>query len=387
MNSNIELLEKIINNNLYENSYNKQINNILMDVHTKAFYKNKLTLGKKIGCFLLENENDLDKNLIQCNQIFYLPKIKDIPGSKIYTLFDSIFDVDNPKECFKNNKYSVFNPSIFKDDNQLYVNIRHASFYGNSYTPMSQDEIIKTKNTFGKLEENKLIEYKEIIDNAIYNKVDHRVKGFEDMKIFKHNNKWSFVATSYETSRSTDVIYGILDDFPEGNTWKTHNVTPLRGSMVNENIPEKNWMPIIDGTSTLKFVYSTFPLHIVKFNTENNTVETHLQKNWNKNLGYLRGSSCLVPYDEGYVFVTHEVYFIKGERNYIHRILWISKDYNIMKYSDPFFFERNNKIEYCNGIAFHDSKFYITYGDGDKIPKLIIVDEKDIINLLENITE
>ena len=367
----------------------------LYNAHIKSYYKDKKELGLKIGCFLLDNKIDINRQLIESNQLFYLKSLKDIEGSNVYELTKPIFDIDDPKDEYKDNKYGVLNPSLYIDENSdIWVNIRHVSFISKDYIPMSKDNKVKTRNTFGKLNRTTYtideVKY-EIIDCAEYKKFDDRVLGFEDMKIFRYKNRWCFVCTSYETSKTTNVLFGRLDENPyDNNIWETHYVLPLVGDMVSENKPEKNWMPILDNSEQLSFLYSTFPLHIVTLDENNKNVITTINKSWDQNIGDFRGSSCLIPYildnKNGYIYVIHEVYYIEHNRHYIHRFVWLSKEYNILKFSNPFFLEHNNNIEYCNGLVYEENeqKFYISYGDNDIYAKLLTIPKNKVDSILND---
>ena len=369
----------------------------LYNSHIAAYYKQKLELGLKIGCFLLDNKIQVNRSSVIYNQLFYIKSLKTFENVGVYTLTDSFIEVDNPKEEYTGFKYNVLNPSLYKDDaNDIWVNIRHVSFdrKGSHYCPMSKDENVKTTNTFGKL--NKTTHAlgdirKEIKDCAVYEKVDNRVLGFEDMKIFKFKNQWCFVCTSYESSPTTDVLFGRLDNNPVDNNpvdniWETHHVVPLRGDMVSSNRPEKNWMPILNGSDSLSLVYSIFPLHIVTFDEENKKVTSTLKQEWTKNIGDFRGSSCLIPYNDGYIYIIHEVYYTGADRNYVHRFVWLSKTFDSMKYSDPFFMTRESNIEYCNGLVYskEDNLFYMSYGSNDKKAMLLTIPVETVDNLISN---
>ena len=389
------LLDKVKKENILDIwSDNNDIN--LFNAHINAYYKNKKELGMKIGCFLINNKIDMNRQQLISNQLFYIKSLKGIEHVNVYELTKAFFNVDNPKDEYQDNKYNVLNPSLYKDENKdIWVNIRHVSFHSKNYIPMSKDNKVKTRNTFGKLNRTTCtideIKY-EIIDCADYKKINNRVLGFEDIKIFRYKNRWCFSCTSYETSRTTNVLFGRLDSKSNDNhIWETHDVIPLFGDMVTENKPEKNWAPILNNSNELSFLYSTFPLHIVTLDEANKKVITTIKKEWEQNIGDFRGSSCLVPYtlDDiyGYIYVIHEVYFTGKDRNYLHRFVWLSSDYSILKYSDPFFFENNNKIEYCNGLVYDEDEklFYLSYGDDDKHAKLMTIPKNNVDILLSDL--
>ena len=98
----------------------------------------------------------------------------------------------------------------------------------------------------------------------------------------------------------------------------------------------------------------------------------------------LRWSSCLIPYimdnKKGYICYTWSILYTEHVRNYTHRFVWLSKEYNILLCSNPFFVENNSNIEYCNGLIYEENehKFYISYGDDDKHTKLLTIPKNKI---------
>lgn len=390
-----ELLNEINKKNILQNQQTNDKYTNLFNAHISCFYHNEKKLGNKIGKFLIENNINIHRERMLSNHLFYIKKLKEVFDVNVYEPKNKHLEIENPKEEYKGFKYNILNPSIFLDNNNdIWLNIRNVSFEGKNYTPMSSDNIVKTRNIFGKIINKNIFnietEY-EIKDSANYPKIDNRVLGFEDLKIFRYKDRWCFTCTSYEAAKSTNVLFGRLDvNHQSNNTWETHDVIVLEGDMTSENRPEKNWMPILSNDEEdLHIVYSVFPnLHIVKLNEKNKKVETVINKKWKKDLGFFRGSSCLVPYIynnfSGYIFVTHEVFFISNERHYIHRVLWISKEYNNMYYSDYFFFENNSKIEYCNGVIYdkNSNLVYLSYGDDDKKAKVLSIHKDNIDKML-----
>jgi len=156
----------------------KMTNNTLFELHIKSYNDKNFELGKKVGCLIIEN--NLWKNVyqVQKNQLFYLENLSKLENSEIYTLTEPFLQLENPKPQFKDKKYNVLNPSIYKDiDNNIYVNIRHVSFIGHNYESMTIDHKIRTRNTFGLLENNKLSSnYYELKDRGYYTKL--RNSGF-----------------------------------------------------------------------------------------------------------------------------------------------------------------------------------------------------------------
>lgn len=376
--------------NLFDNV--KNTHEDLMKAHIYAYYKNKKELGIKIGNFLIENKIG-DVNLIKYNQLHQLIILKNINNVRINDLTTPFIPIENPKPVYANTNYDVLNPSIYLDENgQIWANIRNASFYksGKYYCSKCSDNIIRTKNVFAKVNKQTLTLSNEkfTIENcSSFTKKSNSVIGFEDLKLFKFNNKWCFTCTTYETSSSTDVMFGTLNTPSVNGVFNTYDAFPLTGDMTDDNKPEKNWMPILNNGNKLHMVYSTFPLHIVELNEQDKCVKTVMNKQWPKNIGDFRGSSCLIPYKKGFIYVIHEVLFKDIQRYYTHRFVWLSEELNTLKYSNQFLIENNNPIEYANGLVYdkNDQLFYISYGDNDSSAKIMTIPVKSVDEMLSHI--
>lgn len=355
-NNNIEKLQQFHENLLY----------------TESFFN----IGYEIGNHLIDTQNCNSRTHL--DHLKYLPILSKFPDC-IYNeqITDKKFLVENPKTKHENKKYNTLNPSIFydKETNQMIINVRNVNFFDDTYESMDKSGVVKTKNLLGIFDTDRynFKEIYEIKNNSDYEIINSSVLGFEDLKIFKYKDDYWFVCTSYETSQSTDVLLGKIpkcnfntlssvtsheieeDDTYEMVTYNDINklnvtkALPLLGEMVFPDIPEKNWMPIISKKDQyegkLKLVYSVVPeLHIVEIDMNNSElfdgksiqVKTHIKKKWDKSSwsSNWRGSSNLVSFDigkdNGYIFLTHEVYFTNGLRNYVHRICWIKSDWNKM---------------------------------------------------------
>lgn len=404
-NNNIEKLQKFHENLLYTDSY--------------------FNTGYDIGNYLIDTQNCNSRTYF--DHLKYLPILCRLPDC-IYNneLTDKKFLVENPKPEHEHKKYNTLNPSIFhdKENNKILINVRNVNFFDDTYESMDKSGVVKTKNLLGifDIDRYKFKEIYEIKNNSNYERINSSVLGFEDLKIFKYKDYYLFVCTSYETCQSTDVLLGKIpkfnfdstsheaDDMGEAYEMVTYNdinelnvtkALPLLGEMVFPEIPEKNWMPIISkkdqDEGKLKLVYSVVPeLHIVEIDMNNPElfdgkcikVKTYIKKKWDKSSwsSNWRGSSNLISFnigkDNGYLFLTHEVYFTNGLRNYVHRICWINSDWNKMLYSDPLLINGENRIEYCNGIEIFENDIYITYGDNDKQGKLLILNTTKCLTVL-----
>jgi hypothetical protein len=153
----------------------------------------------------------------------------------------------------------------------------------------------------------------------------------------------------------------------------------------NDSYCEKNWMPIID--QPYHWVKWTNPTEVVKFNPANKTtVTTKLGSYQNYMLKDLRGGSQVIPFDNGYLALTHETDLYKSERGlkdatYRHRFVYWDKDFNPIKFSREFSF-MGAKIEFCCGMAEHNGNLLITFGYQDNAAFIIDVPRNFIYNFI-----
>jgi hypothetical protein len=145
---------------------------------------------------------------------------------------------------------------------------------------------------------------------------------------------------------------------------------------------EKNWMPVVD--MPYNFVKWSNNNEVFKFDPVNRTCEqVYVGPSYQRPHDY-RGGSHVIPIGEYRVCLTHTTHLYKseqGKKNAIYRhcfIVW-DKDWNIIKYGDPFSF-MDSKIEFCAGMTEYNGDILITFGVQDnaayvlKAPMKFIVD-------------
>lgn len=368
---------------------------ILYRAHIESYYKDEKKLGKEIGQFLIDR-NICNKDVVQSNQLWYLEVLKKNVENKIYNIGYKCLEIKDAKYKYQNNNYYTLNPSMYLDNNtsEVILNIRHVNFdrIGHRYIAMSNDNIIKTRNMLYKLKDFDSIDLSSLNGKEIIKHTPPKgiVIGLEDLKVFKHNKKLCFVATSYEVCKTPKVVFGYIDT----DNYKTTFIKPLvNPSITTPYRAEKNWMPILDSSydKFILLVYSIFPFQILKLNLDNYNLSLYHKTLWKNDIKDVRGSSCLVPFkfnkkEDGYLFVTHQVYFVNGQRHYVHRICWISREYTKMIYSNPFLFEKECNIEYSNGLICMPDYVYISYGIDDRNAKIIRINCRRIHKMLLNTT-
>ena len=94
---------------------------------------------------------------------------------------------------------------------------------------------------------------------------------------------------------------------------------------------------------------------------------------------HLRGSSNVVKYKNEYWVVVHGVKYTTP-RKYYHLIIILDTEYNVKKYTIPFYYDRY-AIEYCLGLLIEDNYIYMSASRNDSNPIIIKVNVKDINKL------
>lgn len=186
---------------------------------------------------------------------------------------------------------------------------------------------------------------KEILDHIPLTTTSDRVNGLEDFRIFSYNDK-----TYATTTLFADVCKIALIQFDDQNT---ENTTPLKSIVVLKgpipNRHEKNWLPFIkDGE--IHTIYSYDPLTIYKINQETGETETVLSEKPPLDFSHFRGSASPIPFDDGHLIIVHQVICKDGSYYYIHRFLYLDKNYHIKKMSLPFTYKHLG-VEFCSGMT------------------------------------
>jgi glycosyltransferase involved in cell wall biosynthesis len=200
------------------------------------------------------------------------------------------------------------------------------------------------------------------------------VIGFEDMRLFE----WKGGLWSSSTVRQIH---------PDGNCEQVlARLQPASNSYVISDVKrmlreprqtQKNWAPITTG-DTLRFLYR--PGHVVDIH--GNDYKVHPSA---LDTDQIRGSSQLIPFENGWLSVHHEANFVPGKqvRHYWHRFMYHDANFKLLRVSRPFVFE-DKQIEFCAGMCWHpnDDQLVISYGSRDCEARLAVVDHKEVSRML-----
>ena len=225
-----------------------------------------------------------------------------------------------------------FNPSAISVVNYPYANVRYVNYRiqqdGSYWTP---NGIVETKNAYVNLETNEFTIMKE--PTYIF---DSHIRGLEDLRLSKLNDKYYFTATSYKQfiEGKVSIVHGEYDS-DQGNFKNYRGIE----SPFNEEC-EKNWLCIPDSNS---YIYSWHPFRIGKIK-ENKLRITNIC-NTPSFFSHIRGSASPVKVENMWFVLVHFVEYCLP-RKYYHCFVALTSDYVPYKISLPFIF-CENRIEFC----------------------------------------
>jgi hypothetical protein len=282
------------------------------------------------------------------------------------------------------NGTGLMNPSIYLDNDQLIVNIRHVNYtlyhsenkkFQHRFGPLQylhpeNDHNLRTWNFYCTLNDDLTLKQITTIDTS---KLDvppiWEFVGLEDGRLFRWNNKVYISGVRRDTTTNGQGRMELSELSIKTNQVREVKRTRIPAPGDNATYCEKNWMPIID--QPFHYVKWSNPTEVVKFNpTDGTTVTVHLdQTKFISGQPDFRGSSHVIPYGKYYLAVIHEVDLFKSETGqkdatYKHRFLVWDRDWNIVKFTDAFSF-MNADIEFCCGAAFYRDDLLLSFGFQD----------------------
>jgi hypothetical protein len=326
-------------------------------IHYYVFPNDKLT-GLKLSIDYLNKYNH-NEDSVYNNIDHYMFRMLDI-GEKI--------ELNQPIY----NDFVPTSTSLIKYNNEILANVRYVnyriqrdgSYLMSKNNILSREEKVRTKNGIIKLNDKM-----EPIANLtfMYENIDSKlgketnILGLEDIRLFTDiDDKLKCIATSREFSINSTNSMVICDYNLETNTIENGNII----ESPNLNECEKNWIPIGN-----KIIYKWHPLQLGEI--KNNKLIIDTTKETPSIFKHLRGSSNIVEYNNEYWCVVHGVKYTTP-RKYYHMIVILDKEYNLKKYSVPFYFE-TYMIEYCLGVLIENNNLCMSVSRNDSNPIIVKV--------------
>jgi hypothetical protein len=283
-----------------------------------------------------------------------------------------------------NNFPSLTNPTIYNDNGKLYANIRNINYtlyhsekkkYSHQWGPLvyihpENDWKLRTSNIFCELNEDLSIKFYTRIDTSKFDTYEPMwdFVGLEDGRIVRWENKLYIIGVRRDTTTNGEgrMELSEIEIYDQKVIEVSRTRIPAPGD--NKSYCEKNWVPVTD--KPFHFVKWHNGTEVVFFDKQQNTTTPVILHNW-KDLGCadLRGGSQIIPFNDGYLSLTHTTYLFKSPANrkdgiYRHRFVYFNKNLEIVKVSQEFSF-LGADVEFSIGMTERDRDILITFGFQD----------------------
>ena len=286
------------------------------------------------------------------------------------------------------------NPSIYADGKKLLFNVRHVEYslyhsekkiYCHPWGPLQylhreNDMHLRTNNYFGNLKEDFSLDTYTKVDTSTFDKAPlWEFVGLEDVRIVRWDKKLYISGVRRDTTPNGQGRMELSEIVYEDGQYKEVSRFRIPAPESDNSYCEKNWMPILD--MPFHYVKWCNPTQIVKVDIENETSETVFLGKTTEPFGYdFRGGSQVLTYGDYRFCIVHIFLPQKSETGrkdgmYKHAFIVWDKDWNVVKYGEPFSF-LEGKIEFSCGACFWKNDLLITFGFQDNSAFLLRVKEK-----------
>jgi hypothetical protein len=289
------------------------------------------------------------------------------------------------------NGTGLFNPSVYKDGEDLWVNVRHCQYtiyhaekgkFEHQWGPLcylcpEDDLTLTTTNWMCKLKDDLTIRKHYKVDFSRFNKTPiWEFVGLEDCRLFRWDGKLYLCGVRRDTTTNgqgrmeLSEIQNINGVMTEVSRYRI----PTTGN--DDSYCEKNWVPIVD--KPYHFIKWSNPTEIVKVDMESKTTKQVFLGQYSQQPHDFRGGSQVIPFGDYYITIAHLLTkFHKSEAGrknaqYRHCFIVWDKNWKVVKYGEVFDF-MGGEIEFCCGLTEHNGNYLITFGYQDNAAYLLNV--------------
>lgn len=335
-----------------------------------SYYVGEHDVGRR-ACerLLAERLTPEREAIVRRNRTWYTRRISDFarvdfkaidvpPAHDGWTLF-------NPSICRRGDGYDV----LVRSSNYLYRNGRYIM-------PPEDNGKIRTENILVRLDAAGNPQVVSTL-RADYPRNEFAVDGLEDCRINHAYGRTTVSATirNYEGTDGTCMIGvgEIVDSRIDGIAVPA---LPRLGRH------EKNWMPLFGDAS---YIYSCYEsghtvaatLHDGRWVLREAGTAPLIARGF-------RGGSQLIPCDDGWLCLVHEVAEDDAStpeawrRIYEHRFVWFGSDLSITHVSPPFAFREPRTVEFAAGLCSDGDALVATFGANDETAWMARIDYQDM---------
>ena len=349
-----------------------------------AYYTRFRQEGAKAVNDLILKKNvpgSLKDNAYQ-NLLFYIQNLRQARYTPIHAELPLI-------QIGSEERYHPMNPSIIKTQNGYRLILRAVNYTQEGakvFNTTDPTGVFRTKNFLICYDRNfEMLSQQEIVENLPREKVRaFNVEGMEDCRLFEHQGKLGFSCTTFDTHPRSTVQVSLcsLRDAADAKELHVEKLLPLQGP--DPNRCEKNWLPFLYN-GQIHLVYSSDPFLLYRPDLETGECHKVLCVEPPLDLSRFRGSAAPIPFDGGYLMLVHEVAYLQDYfRCYLHRFVYLDRDFVLQKLSDPFTFLHRG-VEFCLSmtvdhsgkelilpIGFEDRQAFLCFVELDTVRSLLL---------------
>jgi hypothetical protein len=282
----------------------------------------------------------------------------------------------------------LFNPSIYNDNGKLILNLRHCQYtiyhaeknvFEHPYGPLvylnpENDLTLTTTNYFCEINDDYLIENNVAVDTSALDVTPiWEFVGLEDCRLVRWEGKLYLSGVRRDTTVNGQGRMELSEIIPSKNSVIEISRLRIPAPGKNDSYCEKNWMPVDD--MPYHYVKWSNPTEVVKVDPINKTCETVFLGNYTPAPYDYRGGSQVIRLGDYRICLAHTVNLFQstqGRKNATYRhafIVW-DKDWNVVKYTQPFDF-MGAEIEFCCGMTKHEDNLLMSFGYQDNAAYLL----------------
>jgi hypothetical protein len=196
-------------------------------------------------------------------------------------------------------------------------------------------------------------------------------EGIEDVRLFFWKNELWGLGTAYNFEYDANTM--LLFRLHGARVADAIFLPSPRG-----RLKEKNWIPLV-ANGELHFIYGHSPPEVYRYDAPSTL--TQVRQAENVVLEGWSGSSCAVPWGDGYVAILHKRGYLAPNRIfYVHRLVAYDAGLEISYVGEPFHFEKVG-IEFCAGLALTKDFALLSYGLDDAKAFIVKVSLLDFVKL------
>lgn len=345
-----------------------------------SYYVGELDAGRR-ACERLLSRGDLNEEqdrMVRSNRLWYAQTLDDLAHTRFLRI-----DVGPAHDG-----WSTFNPTLLRHRGELIGLVRSSNYRivdGSYVMPDADGEMIRTENILVRFHESdpQRIASAKTITGPEYGRTPFPVDGLEDCRLASKPSGVCVSATVRNASPFDGRCRIAVADL-DLDTATLSNLRVIASEVTQEH--EKNWMPIVGRPQWLYACWADGRVVTVD--------EDELVPGGYRMLGRspspalakeFRGGSQLVPFDDGYLCVVHEVAYLDDKRAYEHRFVWFDGTLRLAKVSMPFAFREPQAIEFAAGIVVICDDVTVSFGVRDAEAWMVTVKAHDIREMLRSV--